>query len=230
MAAALPTSRTKNDALSERQLLGKRLLRARKQFGWSLAELSGLTGISTTTISRAERGQLVLSYEKFTTLSRVLKLDLGSMFGDSSPKSASLSQPVVTRAGEGTVYKGLALNYSFLSTQATEKKMIPILATVHARKINGPEDFERHEGEEFVFQLSGVGEVHFETGEVVRLKPGDSVYFNSRIGHAYISVGKQLSRGIGICLTESEHMMSARTGTEVKSKMPARRRPVAVKG
>lgn len=218
----------------DRLALGKRLLNARKQFGWSLAELAQLSGISTTTISRAERGQLVLSYEKFTTLGRVLQLDLGSMFGDGSPKTASLIHPVVTRAGEGANYKGLATTYKFLGTQAVGKQMIPMLGTVHARKINGPEDYERHEGEEFVYQLSGIGEVHFETGEVIRLAPGDCAYFDSRIGHAYISVSKQLARGIAVCTTESQHMLSARAGeaakvksVDQKSKQPPRTRKKA---
>jgi transcriptional regulator with XRE-family HTH domain len=196
----------------DRVALGKRLLSARKHFGWSLAQVAELSGISTTTISRAERGQLVLSYEKFTSLAKALQMDLGAMFGDSRPKQRTLDRAALTRADEGVSYKGLAMTYKFLGTQAVDKQMIPMIGTVHARRIEGPDDYDRHEGEEFVYVLSGIGEVHFETGEVHRLHPGDFLYFDSRIGHAYISVSKQLCRGIGACTTESKQMLSARQG------------------
>ena len=54
----------------DRVTFGKRLRSARKQFGWTLARLAALSGVSITTISRAERGQLALSYEKFSALGR----------------------------------------------------------------------------------------------------------------------------------------------------------------
>ena len=52
----------------DRETFGKRLRSARKRFGWTLAETAERSGISITTISRAERGQLALSYEKFSAL------------------------------------------------------------------------------------------------------------------------------------------------------------------
>jgi hypothetical protein len=45
---------------------------------------------------------------------------------------------------------------------------------------------------------------------VVRLGRGDSLYFDSRLGHAYVSVSRQLARIIGMTIGESEHMTSAR--------------------
>ena len=54
----------------DRETFGRRLRSARKRFGWTLAETAGRSGISITTISRAERGQLALSYEKFSALGR----------------------------------------------------------------------------------------------------------------------------------------------------------------
>ena len=88
--------------------------------------------------------------------------------------------------------------------------MNPILGTVHARRIEGPEDYARHEGEEFVYVLSGAVEVYFETGEMVKLAKGDSLYFDSRVGHAYISTSRQLARTLGACTSESNLMRLAR--------------------
>jgi transcriptional regulator with XRE-family HTH domain len=194
----------------DRESFGRRLRTARKKYGWTLAEVAQRSGISITTISRAERGQLALSYEKFSALARALKLDIGTLFSETGGAIEPLQRPIVTRAGAGVTYRGLAFTYEFLATQAAGKQMSPILGTVHARRIEGPDDFARHEGEEWVYVLSGAVEVHFENGQVVKLARGDSLYFDSRLGHAYISTSRQLAKTIGACTSESNLMRFAR--------------------
>ncbi len=194
----------------DRVTFGKRLRAMRKQLGLTLAQVAQRSGVSITTISRAERGQLALSYEKFSALGVALKMDMAAMFSQADSKISRLDRPVVTRAGAGVLYQGQAVSYEFLGTSALGKQMIPILGTVHARRINGPQDFARHEGEEFVHILSGAVEVYFEDGSMLRLARGDSIYFDSRIGHAYISVSRQLSRVVGACTSESSFTRLAR--------------------
>jgi len=194
----------------DRATFGKRLRAARKHYGWTLAHLAELSGVSITTISRAERGQLALSYEKFSALGRALRMDMGSMFAEAGVPATPFAGPVLTRAGKGVVYRGVAFSYEFLGTSAAGKQMSPILGTVHARRIEGPEDFARHPGEEFVYVLSGSIDVHFEDGHVTQLRRGDSLYFDSRIGHAYVSVSRQLAKVIGVITSESSMMRQAR--------------------
>ncbi len=194
----------------DRVTFGKRLRAARKQFGWTLVQVAGLSGISITTISRAERGQLALSYEKFSALATALRMDMGAMFAQAGTTAEKLSGPVVTRAGKGVKYTGVSFTYEFLGTQAAGKQMSPILGVVHARSIKGPEDFASHPGEEFVYILSGSVNVHFEGGQVVKLAKGDSLYFDSRIGHAYVSTSRALARTIGATTSESSLMKHAR--------------------
>lgn len=191
---------------------GERLRAARKQLGWTLAQVAERSGVSITTISRAERGQLALTYEKLSSVGRALRLDMGAMFAEPGASAVPLDRPVVTRANQGVVYRGLGFSYQFLGTGASGKKMNPILGTVHARTINGPQDYSRHEGEEFVYVLDGTVDVHFEGGEVVRLTRGDTLYFDSRLGHAYVSVSRRLAKVIGACTSESSLMRLARDG------------------
>lgn len=198
----------------DRVTFGKRLRSARKQQGLTLAEVADRSRVSITTISRAERGQLALSYEKFSALGRVLQMDMAAMFSLADSKTSRLDRPVLTRAGEGAMYRGLTMSYEFLGTNALGKQMSPILGTVHARSIDRPEDYVRHEGEEFVYVLTGAVEVHFVNGQVMHLARGDSLYFDSRIGHAYISVSRQLARVIGACTSESSSTKFAREHTE----------------
>jgi transcriptional regulator with XRE-family HTH domain len=209
----------------DREAFGARLRTARRKFGWTLQEVADRSGVSISTISRAERGQLALNYENFSALARALKMDLGAMFADPDGTPEELDRPVVTRSGRGVKYRGLQMTYEFLGTQAAGKQMSPILATVHARTVDGPEAFARHEGEEFVYVLSGKVEVHFDTGEVVKLAKGDSLYFDSRVGHAYISTSRQLARTIGATTSESNLMRSARQHAPRKPAGAARRTP-----
>lgn len=207
----------------DRATFGKRLRSARKQFGWTLAKLAALSGVSITTISRAERGQLVLSFEKFSALGRALRMDMGSMFAEAGVTARPFAGPVLTRSGEGVVYRGLAFSYEFLGTSALGKQMHPVLGTVHARRVEGPDDYARHPGEEFVYVLSGSVDVHFDGGKVIHLRRGDSLYFDSRIGHAYVSVSRQLARVIGVITSESNMMRMAREGEAIAA--PAAARP-----
>lgn len=181
----------------DRETFGRRLRAARKHVGWTLAQLAERSGVSITTISRAERGQLALGYENFAALGQALQMDMGSMFAEAGRKTKPFAGPVVTRSGEGVVYRGTSMTYEFLGTEAVGKRMTPALVKVHARAIK-PEDFVRHPGEEFALVLSGAIEVHFDTGEVLRLERGDSLYFDSRIGHAYMSVSREMARVIGV--------------------------------
>lgn len=193
-----------------RVTFGKRLRAARIQFGWTLAQLSEMSNVSITTISRAERGQMALSYEKFFALGRALRMDMGAMFSEAGATAKPFTGPVVTRSGEGVVYRGLSFSYEFLGTTAVGKQMSPILGTVHARCIDGPEDFVRHPGEEFVYVLTGSIEVRFDTGQVVLLEKGDSLYFDSSIGHAYVTVSRQLAKVVGVTSSESSMLRQAR--------------------
>lgn len=206
--------RPRAQSLMDPATLGERLRTARKELGWTLVQLAERSNVSITTISRAERGQLALGYENVTALAQALQIDLGVLFSGegSGATAADAASVAITRAGKGTTYRGRAFTYEFLATSVAGKPINPVLGTIHARHVQGPEDFARHAGVEFVYVLTGDVEVHFENGEKIRLAKGDSLYFDSRIGHAFITVSRQLAKVIGVITAESDHMSLARKG------------------
>jgi len=214
----------------DRETFGKRLRGARKALGWTLAHLAELSGVSITTISRAERGQLALGYDNFAAIGKALQMDMGEMFAGAGETAAPFQGPIVTRANQGVVYTGQSIAYEFLCTEAAGKQMSPTVATVHARHITGPEVFASHPGEEFIYVLSGEVEVHFANGEFVRMARGDSLYFDARLGHAYISVSRQLARTIGVTTSESQQMRSAQALPAAASGKVKERTAVAAPG
>lgn len=54
--------------------------------------------------------------------------------------------------------------------------------------------------------------MHFDTGEVVQLRKGDSLHFDSSVGHACVSVSRQLARVVGVTSSESTMLRLARHG------------------
>ena len=73
-------------------------------------------------------------------------------------------------------------HYQSLSHHLTEKLMSPFLVEIPpSQTAEAPSS--SHEGEEFLFVLSGQLEVSV-LDEVHRLDPGDSIYFDSRLEHS----------------------------------------------
>lgn len=196
-----PAPKPATPATLDRVTFGERLKQTRKQYGWTLQKLADISGVSITTISRAERGQIALGYDNISALGQALQIDIGELFANVGHKPAPFTKPVVTRAGDGVSYKGRTVSYEFLGTTASGKKMSPVLATIHSRAIEGPASFAKHDGEEFVYVISGAIDVHFDNGDCIQLSRGDSLYFDSRIGHAYVSTSRQLAKVVAV-LTE----------------------------
>ncbi len=200
MPTVRPTSRRPRPLDSE--AFGQRLRSIRQERSWTLAELAKRSGVSIPTISRAERGQLALGYDNFQALARALDLDLGVMFGSPALQTHPFREPVVTRAGAGSVYRGAHSTYEFLAAEALGKRMVPATGVIHARRFPPPGDETRHAGEEFVYVLSGTLEVRVADGRTLRLGAGDAVYLDSRRGHAYRSVGRQLAKVVAVMSEE----------------------------
>lgn len=172
----------------DRATLGKRLRSARKALRFTLVNLAMYSGVSVTTISRAERGELTLSWDKFSALAAALDIDIGALFAGATEHVDRLHQPLLTRSGEGIVYKGRYMSYEFLANQASGKRMNPARGFIHAREVK---EYTSHPGEEFIFILNGTASVEFEDGRSFPLGPGDTLYYSSIIGHAFISTSKE---------------------------------------
>jgi len=55
----------------------------------------------------------------------------------------------------------------------------------------------RHDGEEFIYLLEGELEFHFGQ-EIMILKSGDSVYYDSSEAHGYISRGSTKAKAVAV--------------------------------
>ena len=191
--------------LLDHKLVGAHLRQARKARGLTLADLSGRSGIAVSTISKAERGDIALTYDKFAALAHSLELEFDSIFGRRRKPAAGAMKPSFTAAGKQQIYDTPNYEYGMLANNLTGKRMLTMRAHIHARSVSDFPEYIRHSGEEFVFLLSGKLELRFENGKSFKLMPGDSLYFDSSVGHIYLSVGDQDADALVCCVDADEH-------------------------
>ncbi|MFL9865207.1 XRE family transcriptional regulator [Paraburkholderia fungorum] len=180
--------------------VGARLRQARRSRELTLVQLSELSGIAVSTISKAERGDIALTYDKFVALAHALDIDFDTFFRRAKGTAASPIEPTLTRSGKQLVYDTPNYEYGMIANDLAGKSMVPMRAHIRARRLDDFPDYIRHEGEEFVFLLHGKLELHFENGSVFKLDQGDSLYFDSAQGHVYISKGQADAEVLVCCV------------------------------
>jgi transcriptional regulator with XRE-family HTH domain len=166
--------------------LGPRIKALRKGRGLSLAELAKSAGVSEATLSRVENEQTLVSAHHLYQLSQTLGVDITAFFEDAS-RSISSGIRSICRKGEGIALSTQRYEAQVLCTDIANKRMHPAIDTVIIRKLEGAGGYSRHDGEEFLHVLAGKLRLETEFYEPLLLGPGDSIYFDARMGHAYLS-------------------------------------------
>jgi transcriptional regulator with XRE-family HTH domain len=181
--------------------IGPRIKALRKERGRSLAELAALAGLSEATLSRVENDQTLVSAHHLYMLSQALDVDITRFFGeDQKPIGNGIRS--VCRQGEGAPLDTARYQALVLCTDLANKKMHPAINTVSIRTVDEAGGLSRHAGEEFVYVLDGILILASEFYEPLRLEAGDSVYFDSRMGHAYLAEGAAPARILVVNTTE----------------------------
>ena len=186
-------TRTTAAALPDRERVGARLRTIRKQHGLTLKALSTRSGVALSTLSKIELGQISVSYEKFAAVARALDVDIAALFDPRAGATPSAGhRPVAVRSTLAAAPRYDAENYDYrlLATEFPAKRMTPMHGIIVARQLAQFPDYIRHPGQEFVMVLSGRVRIHFETGEAIELARWESAYFDSGVGHVYLSTSK----------------------------------------
>ncbi|KOF53636.1 MULTISPECIES: XRE family transcriptional regulator [unclassified Achromobacter] len=187
-------------AIVGKEEMGARLRRERKARKMTLQALSAASGIAVSTLSKAELGQIALSYEKFAALARALRIDMTRLFMAGEGDPAQVAPTFVKNSlADARDYVTENYHYRLLMGEYPSKKMIPMWGTIDARDVAEFEDYIRHPGHEFVVVLSGKVRIQFENGESVVLNRHESAYFDSGMGHVYLSLSKKPAEVLAVC-------------------------------
>jgi len=179
----------------------------RKKLGLTLNEVGRRTGMAVSTLSKLEKGRVSLSFDKLLSISKALGVDMAELI-EPAPHHEGSAAPlrgrrVVQRAGEGQLVETRSYRQVYLATELLNKRMTPIVVELRARSMEEfREEFGgliRHPGEEFVHVLDGELEFHSELYAPLRLAAGDSLYFDSEMGHAYLNASDPPCRVVVSC-------------------------------
>ncbi len=154
---------------------GSKLMRIRQAHGISQEILADKTGKTPDFIDDIENNRTTPSVGFMIKLSEVFKVDPGTFLNeeDRTALSGKRAKEYVKRTG----------NYSYqnLTPGAENEHLRVFMVTIASRQVHKPVAF-RHEGEEFIYVMSGKLELKLDEKNHI-LMPGESIKFNSEIPH-----------------------------------------------
>ena len=172
--------------MSAQPKLGECLKALRRRRGWTLQDVRDRTGLAVSTLSKVENDQMSLTYDKLLQISEGLGINLTELL--STGPSEALARRSVSLPHEGLRQITPNYDYLYLCTEIRRKRMVPVITRLKARSLEEFGALLRHSGEEFVYVLDGVIDVHTEHYAPVRLNKGASIYIDSSMAHAYVAV------------------------------------------
>jgi len=162
-------------------LPGQRFRRLRARRGLSLAQVARATGVSVGFLSALERGQMSASVATLRRIARFYRTNILSFFqtAGENPRLVRPEQRKILQTESGVRMELLAWGNT-----AMEPHLFRI------KPGGGSGESYAHEGEEFLHVLRGQFEIWLNTKEHYRLKPGDSLYFESSTPHRWKNPGR----------------------------------------
>ncbi|MBM4332863.1 MAG: cupin domain-containing protein [Deltaproteobacteria bacterium] len=180
--------------------LGQKIKTLRQRRGMSLQQMADKTSLSKPLLSQIESEVVAPPVATLLKISKALNVNIGYFFqAEESGKKAVVvrkneRKQVFRRIHEDSSRVGYY--YESLAYPKVDKHMEPFQVQFEVKK---KEDllFFTHKGEEFVFVLEGELEFNYEE-ETFVLEPGDSLYFDSSLPHAFRAVGKKNALAIDV--------------------------------
>lgn len=170
--------------------LGVRVRELRKARSWTLEQAATQAGLARSTLSKIENGQMSPTYDALKKLAEGLEISVPQLFTPPS-KGQVNGRMAMTKQGQGAARNTATYEHELLAETLTKKNMLPYRARVRARSMEEFDGWVRHDGEEFLYVLTGVVKLYTEFYEPVEMRRGDSAYYDGTMGHNVISVSEE---------------------------------------
>lgn len=194
---------------------GAALKAMRLDRGWSLAEVSRRSGLPVSSLSKFENNKMELTLDKLMRVSVALDADIAQLFMAPSPQFAAVGsngRRSITRTSEAKAIDTHIGQYRYLAYDLLNKHSIPMTIDVTAKSLEEFGEFNRHPGEEFIYVLEGELDLYTDMYLPANLKKGDSIYFDSTMGHAYVAAGDEPCRILSICIAPETELIKLMEG------------------
>ena len=169
--------------------LGARVRELRRERDWTLEQAAAQAGLARSTLSKIENGQMSPTYDALKKLAVGLGISVPQLFTP-RPTAQVNGRMAVTRSGEGEAQLTTTYEHELLAESLSRKRMLPYRTRVRARRLEEFGGWVRHEGEEFLYVLTGAVRLYTEFYEPVEMKRGDSAYYDAAMGHNVVSVSQ----------------------------------------
>lgn len=173
--------------------LGEKVTSLRKKKGLSVPDLAQETGLSRVVISQIESDAISPTIAALLKIAKALGKELNYFFQESDEnikiEVVRKDERKKVRRRRSSGAHTMSYSYQSLSYRKAHKHIQPFLVEFDI-DIDEEVELLTHEGEEFLFLLNGTLEMHTES-EVITLKEGDSVYFDSSVPHGFAGRGNK---------------------------------------
>ena len=185
--------------------IGEKIRELRQQKRLTLQELSVLTTLSKPLLSQIENQQVVPPLATLLKIAKGLKVGIHFFFEEAGNRQ----KYVLTRQGDHReeparkVANDASRPYTYhsLAHGLRHKHMEPFLVEFERREWD-EKLFFRHDGdEEFIYITEGELDFHYNS-EVIRMQPGDSIYYDSSQPHGWVAVGENRARAVAVLYTK----------------------------
>ena len=170
--------------------LGARVRQLRKARKWTLEQAARQAGLARSTLSKIENGQMSPTYDALKKLAVGLEISVPQLFTPPAAEKIN-GRMALNRAGEGTAKATSTYEHELLGDALRKKLMLPYRARIRARDMAEFDGWVRHDGEEFLYVLTGVIRLFTEFYEPVDMRRGDSAYYDATMGHNVVSLSDE---------------------------------------
>lgn len=184
--------------------IGEKIRALRQQKRLTLQELSALTTLSKPLLSQIENEQVIPPLATLLKIAKGLKVGIHFFFEDESNRQKYVLtkredlRETTPRQNEGDAARPYV--YHSLAQGLRDKHMEPFLVEFEKREWDD-KLFFKHEGdEEFLYITEGELDFHYNN-EVIRLRPGDSIYYESSQPHGWVAVSEGRARAVAVMYT-----------------------------
>jgi transcriptional regulator with XRE-family HTH domain len=187
--------------------IGSKIRGLRQQKRLTLQELSELTTLSKPLLSQIENEQVIPPLATLLKIAKGLKVDIHFFFQDEGYRQKymltrredvsaveKVLRPSATSAARPYIYHSLAQGLR-------HKHMEPFLVEFEKKEWDDALFFKHDGDEEFVYVTEGELDFHYNT-EVLRMRAGDSIYYDSSQPHGWVAVGSATARAVAVMYTK----------------------------
>ena len=181
------------------QDMAQRIRKLRQRAGLTLTAAASKAELTKGALSKIETAQISPPISTLMRIAKALSVSITDFFVDAVPEPAY----VLTRKNHGTLVSrnGSQFGYSYeaLALKKPGKIVEPFVLTINPT--DPPGEFH-HQGQEFIFMLSGRMEFTI-ADECFILRTGDSLYFDSQHIHKTQVLGDRPARFICLFIQDT---------------------------